>query len=537
MFILLLIKIGVIVHLKKQNTTRIALTVGVPYQLPLEGENISWYSDNPLISVSDAGEVVTTEDQRFPFGQGTIHAYANGSKSPVRSFTFTIVPWSANESKIKISVTNPMLEIFGYKIQYPITRLSTQFILPSMVVYGNFEGNVYFSINRKLYRTSDNFASREKISDLPFRPGKQRMIATPFGYFIRGKKGVYYSRNFDSWELSLKTKHPAWLLDNMDYWYDEKTETAYIYVCEYSLHPDQDHLIYRGVINNSRDPKWETAFTVYSEESMKQDPRKFSKAARHIHLVKVDPYTGDVYFGTGDYDTHAMIRRSTDNGKTFHLVGLGVQEYRTLGFWFTENYIYWNMDQTFPDQMVFRVKRIHLEDKGSLTPLLKTGKTNIGVNYFVYLENTTNFFPVKQGEKYTETEERQLSEQNKVIAVNDPEYNKKELVANLTNGSHWSVFDAKTSNGETVTLLTSTAEGFRRNQTRDSLGRIFGIKENNTGSVTLTELLTVTPYNPKTEKARLEAIAQANDGTIYFQSFHSIYDGSVVAGSLIWNTH
>lgn len=476
--VIFLIKFGIIVPLKKQKYPHISLTVGVPYQLSCEHENVSWYSENRLVSINVSGLVTVLEDSQYPDGQGIIHAFSNNSKSPVCSYTFTVVPWKANESKIEILDVNSMIEIFGYKIQYPITRLSTQFILPSMVVHANMGGWIYYSINKTLYKSRDNFRSRDKVCNLPFRAGKQRMIITPFGYFMRGKDGVYYSENFGSWELSLKTNHPAWLLDNMDFWHDRENQKAYIYVSEYSVIVGADHLIYRGVIDTSKKPEWEAIFTVLAETKLKQDSRIFTQAARHIHLIKVDPYTGDVYFGTGDHDSHAMIRRSTDQGKTFQLIGLGSQEYRTLGIWFTENYIYWNMDKTFPDQMIFRAKRSDLEKIGAMTPILKSGKTKIGVDYFVFSQNSNNYFPGKQGEKFTETIERSLSEENQVLALTDPDFDKKELIANLTNGSHWSVFDAKNSDGETVTLLSTTSEGFHRFKTRDNLGRVFGIQEN-----------------------------------------------------------
>lgn len=537
LLVIFLIKLGIIVPLQTPNQPHISLTVGVPFQLSCEEENVSWYSDNPLVSISPSGEVIISEDRQFPDGQGIIQAFTVGSNSPSCSYTFTVVPWATNESKIDITETNSMIEVFGYKFQYPNIRLSTQFLLPSLAVHGNIDGWIYYSKNRKLFKTKTNFENGEKVANLPFWPAKQRLIATPFGYFMRGKQGVFFSEDLVSWGLSLKTKHPAWLLDNMDFWYDKENQKAYIYVSEYSVIEGEEHLLYKGVIDASKNPNWETAFTVHSETSFRKDPKLISQAARHIHLVKVDPYSGDVWFGTGDEDSQAMMRRSIDNGKSFQLMGIGSQEYRTLGIWFTENYVYWNMDKTFPDQMVFRVNRSHLDERGSLTPILKDGKTKPGVDYIVFSENSNNYFPVNQGEKFTETNERPLSEINQVIAVNDAEYDKKELVANLTNGSHWSVFEAKISNGETVTLLTTTSEGFHRYKTRDNLGRVFGIKENNSGSVTVTELLTVHSYDPKTEKARLEAIAQADDGTLYFQSFHSLFGGSVVSGSLLWNSY
>lgn len=446
------------------------------------------------------------------------------------------MPWSANESKIEISKITSLIDIFGYKIQHPTVRLKTQYILPSIVVHGNIKGWIYYSINSSFYKTQDNFESSKKVCTLPFRPGKQRMIVTPFGYFMRGKEGVYYSNNLDVWELSFKTIHPAWLLDNMDSWYDKANQKAYIYISEYSMIVRADHKLYKGTIDSSKKPTWETIVTVISEAKLNQDSSTFLKAARHIHLVKTDPYSGHVWFGTGDENNESILKRSTDNGKTFQMIGMGSQEFRTLGIWFTKNYVYWNMDTGAPDQKIFRVRKDQIENNGPLTPILKTGKTKIGVDYIVSSENADNYFPVNQGDKFTETVERSLSGERHAVAVTDPEFDKKELVANLANGSHWSVFDVKAPTGETVTLVSTTSEGFHRHKTRDNLGRVFGLQENESGFVTVTELLSVAPFESKKERARLEGIAQADDGTIYFQSFHSRFGGSVVSGNLKWNS-
>ena len=535
LLVILLMKFGILIPLRKEKYRHVSLSVGVPFQLTCERKNVSWHSDSTSILLSPSGEVLASEDKSFPNGQGKIYALSSESKSPVCIYTFTIVPWIANESKIAIGKITSMINIFELKIQHPTVRLKTQYILPSIVVHGNVDGWIYYSINRKFYKTQDNFQSSEKVTTLPFRPGKQRMIVTPFGFFMRGKEGVYYSDNLKTWGLSFKTNHPAWLLHNMDFWYDRENQKAYIYVVEYSMIIGAIHNLYKGTVDGSKKPAWETAVAVISESKLKQDPRVFLKAARHIHLVKTDPYSGDVWFGTGDENSQSILKRSTDNGKTFQMIGMGSQEYRTLGIWFTKDYIYWNMDTGSPDQKIFRVSRDHIENIGPLTPILKTGKTKIGVDYIVASENFDNYFPVKQAEKFTETIERPLSEERHVVAVTDPDYDKKELVANLSNGSHWSVFDVKTPDGETVTLVSTTSEGFHRNKTRDNLGRVFGLQENKSGSVTVRELLTVAPFEPKKERARLEGIAQADDGTIFFQSFHSIYGGSVVTGSLIWN--
>lgn len=533
-FTISMIKYGILIIDRPVQSTNLSITAGVPHQLFCDEPDVVWHSDNPSVTVNDDGQVFTNEDRYFPDGSAQIIGISPKNNSAACTYNVTVVPWTTNVSKIRNIEAKPMLDLFGIKIYYPDTRMSTQFILPSMVVHGSADGSLYFSKNKNLYKTTDNFKSQTLVTRLPFRPGKQRMLITPLGYFLRGEKCVFYSTDLISWECSLETNHPAWLLDNMDYWHDTKENKVYVYTSEYSVIPGAAHMLFRAIVDSSKKPTWETIFTLKSELDLQNDSGNLLHAARHIHLVKVDPYTGDVWFGTGDMDNQAIIKRSTDYGSTFQLVGTGSQEYRTLGFWFTENFIYWNMDTTHPEQMIFRIRRSDLTENESLTPILNTGRTKIGVDYIVYSENQNEYFAVSRGQKYTETIERELSEVNQVIAITDPNHDRKEMVANLTNGSHWSVFDVKTNNGETVTLLTSTSEGFHTNKKRDNLGRVFGIYETPDGEVTVSELMSIPAFDGKAERARLEAIAQAEDGTIYFQSFHSIYGGSVVSGALDW---
>lgn len=66
---------------------------------------------------------------------------------------------------------------------------------------------------------------------------------------------------------------------------------------------------------------------------------------RHFHCVQADPYNAATYWmGSGDADTNCKIWKSTDYGYSWTLVGGGSQEFRTLGFVFTSDYIYWAMD-------------------------------------------------------------------------------------------------------------------------------------------------------------------------------------------------
>lgn len=66
---------------------------------------------------------------------------------------------------------------------------------------------------------------------------------------------------------------------------------------------------------------------------------------RHIHCVQADPYVGaTLWLATGDTDALCQIWKTPDYGYSWTKMAEGSQEFRTLGFVFTPNYIYWAMD-------------------------------------------------------------------------------------------------------------------------------------------------------------------------------------------------
>ena len=102
----------------------------------------------------------------------------------------------------------------------------------------------------------------------------------------------------------------------------------------------------------------DTLLTFYT----KKDYISFGRRpyARHIHIIDVDPYTGDWYIGVGDYDDEPGIYRTTDRGMSFEKVGGGNQTWRTLSFIFREKYIYWTADSESP-QFISRISRDQLD--------------------------------------------------------------------------------------------------------------------------------------------------------------------------------
>lgn len=117
------------------------------------------------------------------------------------------------------------------------------------------------------------------------------------------------------------------------------------------------HKILRYSFGND---KLEVLFEFYTEDEFLK--KNLSPCARHIHVIMKDPYTDDLYVGTGDTDLESGIYRSTDGGKTFQILFSGKQNYRALNFIFTQNAIFWNTD-THESQALFRLFRKDLKIK------------------------------------------------------------------------------------------------------------------------------------------------------------------------------
>ncbi len=133
-----------------------------------------------------------------------------------------------------------------------------------------------------------------------------------------------------------------------------------VYVGEYlgqdDVLPDYQVKILKGADFGTH---WDTAYTFPGRNIKGRDG-----GVRHVHACQVDPYTGDIWIGTGDVNDQSRIYNHTnqllpdpDGTVRLNLVGVGSQEFRVVSFAFTENYIYWFMDAPTSDQKIFRVRR------------------------------------------------------------------------------------------------------------------------------------------------------------------------------------
>lgn len=68
---------------------------------------------------------------------------------------------------------------------------------------------------------------------------------------------------------------------------------------------------------------------------------------RHLHSVRPDPYTGDLWITTGDRDTECRIGRLRGRDGEYEVVGSGSQRWRAVGLAFTPEYVLWGMDSSY----------------------------------------------------------------------------------------------------------------------------------------------------------------------------------------------
>lgn len=500
-------------HLNKDDSidpSYISLTVERPYQLPINIKTpVTWHSNNQHVDVSKDGVLLAIKDCLGKDSQALITAIDSKGKI-VHEFKVTIVSWIANISKLELIKRIPNYHILAY-----------------------YQNTIYFCIGRLLFKTQDSFKTKKQITKLPFLPANSfPMLINDYGNFLIGQKKVFWSKDLIHWhKVSEMQMHGN--INMFDYYIDRNSNKCYVYVGEYSCNPNHSHKVYRGIVNMDGTQEWKEILNFASLTEYKKD-NSILTSARHIHIVTVDPYTGYLWVGTGDEDIHSKILFSTDYGESFQILGMGSQEWRTLSIWFTENYIYWNMDSHEP-QKIFRIPRAKITNNKMITPILNSGFTKSGVQYLVIKQNEVQHYPVGVGELYTETETRRIDNDNQVMALNDKEYDYREIVVELVNGAHFNYCWAKDQNNEKLVIMAAAPEG----NLRDMQGRVFGIKENPDGSVQVQELISLRAKKIKADYqinmfTQLVPLFQDNSGAIYFKSRNLNWTG-IYKMKLEWN--
>jgi len=310
----------------------------------------NWSSNNPLVIVEGDGWIYPTKEALRPLGIAQITATEiDGVNQTI--FEVTIVPWSANRLRLDVNKF--------YTKQYIMTKQGN-------TIYSS----VKYSGNELFTGDLDNLV---KVSDLPvgctqyYAP----MLVTPNGYFIHSNSSIWYSANLSSWTKVFDNLRGSALRHMFDYAYDAISGNVYVFVGEYSTVDTTQCRVIKGIIPNSGEQVWETSLEFYSRSQFNAEPT-LSPSCRHIHAVIVEKSSNTLWVGTGDVGNEIQIMRSIDFGLTWETVGKGTQDWRTLSIWFTEDYVYWNMDADTP-QGIWRLPKANLQADKELVARLSNG--------------------------------------------------------------------------------------------------------------------------------------------------------------------
>ncbi|MFV1980783.1 MAG: hypothetical protein ACC655_06480 [Rhodothermia bacterium] len=111
---------------------------------------------------------------------------------------------------------------------------------------------------------------------------------------------------------------------------------------------------------------------VYSLDlvSISSERHAFEKGQiRHIHALEFDAFTQKVWIATGDADSECIIGQLDGSGRLENIVGQGAQRWRTVGFAFFSDAVYWGSDNHAGKNQIWRYDRSTstVESMGSVT--------------------------------------------------------------------------------------------------------------------------------------------------------------------------
>lgn len=486
----------------------VSLQFGSSIQLSTSSkiDGLIWSTNNPNIQISKTGLVSTSQNQTNSLKTGYIYV-SNSSNNVLDSVSFTLTKWITNKSKLTYNESYENFLYLGHSND-------------SVFTYNLYKSpQIYLSLNN--IKNPKPISTFHKIKT----PTYSNFIANKFGYIIKDSTDISFSKNLKDWELVYKTRTNSFRNSTSQY-YDSLKNKIYFFTGDYHTIDSLPCSVYRGEIS-SEGIYIKPVFTFSSRTEYSKNKGSYPQA-RHVHVTAIDPYTNDIWVGTGDNDNENFLMYSQDNGNTWKVLGTGSQEWRTLSFWFTNGYIYWNMD-TGKNQKVFRISRSKYAENNSwpcMTPVLNSGNTKPGLTYFIKKKGDPLDFPNKEGTFFTETIVREINGNTELIVCNDLDYDYREIVANLENSAHWLSMTVVDKKGDQIILMSTDAEG----KVLDDFSRIFGFKERVDGTVDVQEVFSVKSSN---KYSQMMPCFQNSEKSVFYWGYYT--DWKIHKMELDWN--
>lgn len=209
------------------------------------------------------------------------------------------------------------------------------------------EENLYYIKGSKVYiKNSDG--NKELLSITVGDKRYCEMIKHNSCYALRGTKEIFVSEDGIIWKSIYEGKRG--IKDSMVF--VERGGLMYLLFIEYSTGFEKHK---HRILEYSFDTDKIRVVKEFENRTLREYDGE-SDFARHIHVIQIDHFTNDVYVGTGDFDYEPGIYVSHNKGLSFEKLIGGSQLYRTLSFFFTPNYVFWNTD-TPEKQFICRMNR------------------------------------------------------------------------------------------------------------------------------------------------------------------------------------
>jgi hypothetical protein len=220
-------------------------------------------------------------------------------------------------------------KISNYEIAHYYSKEISIYSKANIIYYKDSIKNINIKIT---INCIESIFSRFRVTRRLFRLDKMNVFPTKSGLIILYRGYCYFYSFLDSYLFrKFKLRNCRNILHNAIL----KCNNGNIYFGEYGSNYNYNKVpIY---VSKDDGFSWEVIFEFNNKD------------IRHIHGIFEDIYTNSIWICTGDTDSESRIIQTDYNFTTLNTIGSNTQDFRTCTLFFTEKYVYWNMDSHIAD--------------------------------------------------------------------------------------------------------------------------------------------------------------------------------------------